>query len=149
MSGDVESNIHQIYFPNGKGGTWEFGVPMSQKRESFVCNIYRGRIWACGGENKVEALNKCSFLFFLQTVSGFTNGEKKRAGIKQFSPTRTCESWLPGEMSWRQEQSMNELRFMGTSAVTPVGLFALGGNGRSTLHTCKFFWLKDIQQLFL
>ena len=76
---------------------------------------------------------------------------KKRACKKQFSPTRTCESWLPGEMSWRQEQSMNELRFMGTSAVTPVGLFALGGNGRSTLHTCTciFFWLKDIQQLLL
>ena len=53
LSGDVESNIHQIYVPNGKDGTWEFGVPMSQKRESFVCNIYRGRIWACGGENKV------------------------------------------------------------------------------------------------
>ena len=68
MSGDVESNIHQVYVPNGKGGTWEFGVPMSQKRESFVCNIYRGRIWACGGENKVEALNKCSFYICKQSV---------------------------------------------------------------------------------
>ena len=77
MSGNVESNIHQIYVPNGKGGTWEFGVPMSQKRESFVCNIYRGRIWACGGENKVEALNKCGFCFLCKQSVGYRMVKKK------------------------------------------------------------------------
>ena len=71
---------------------------MNQKRESFICNIYLGRIWACGGENK------------------------------QFSPTNSCESWQPGESAWKVEKSMREMRFMGTSVVSPAGLFALGGN---------------------
>ena len=107
MSGDVESNIHQVYRGGKDGGKWEFSVPMSQKRESFICDIYRGRIWACGGENR------------------------------QFSPTRTCESWHPGEAAWRGEIAMNELRFMGTSAVTPVGLFAIGGNGEYCSEYCS------------
>ena len=97
----------QVYRGGKDGGKWEFSVPMSQKRESFICDIYRGRIWACGGENR------------------------------QFSPTRTCESWHPGEAAWRGEISMNELRFMGTSAVTPVGLFAIGGNGEYCSEYCS------------
>ena len=40
---------------------------------------------------------------------------------------------------------MNELRFMGTSAVTPVGLFALGGNGK--IVKCFTFTLSKLASI--
>ena len=41
---------------------------------------------------------------------------------------KTIEN-ISGESRWNSESEMKEMRFMGSSAVTPAGLFALGGNG--------------------
>merc|ERR1719487_1364214 len=90
--------MHQVYSSTKSTSKWEISIPMGTKRESFVCNIFLGRIWACGGQTKPHR------------------------------PTNSCESWKPGESRWNSESEMKEMRFMGSSAVTPAGLFALGGN---------------------
>ena len=56
---------------------------------------------------------------------------------------KTIEN-ISGESRWNSESEMKEMRFMGSSAVTPAGLFALGGNGPGsflsvpmTHHYCR------------
>ena len=56
-----------------------------------------------------------------------------RYGVPWLEPIqKSIESTLEnnsGESRWNSESEMKEMRFMGSSAVTPAGLFALGGNG--------------------
>ena len=46
---------------------------------------------------------------------------------------KTIEN-ISGESRWNSESEMKEMRFMGSSAVTPAGSFALSGNGPGSIY---------------